>query len=81
VSFTDLTDESDQVQGWPPVQIIVASGKAIVSESGPPAGTRFFSKPYTDHAIADTLGAMVAGRAACIPSQSGAAQERRSGCC
>jgi two-component system, response regulator PdtaR len=46
---------------WPPVQIIVASGKTIVSESGLPPGTRFFSKPYTDHAITDTLRAMVAG--------------------
>ena len=45
---------------WPPVQIIVASGKAIVSESGLPAGSRFFTKPYADQAIVDTLRAMVA---------------------
>lgn len=44
---------------WPPVQIIMASGKAIVGESGLPAGARFFSKPYADHAIADTLRAML----------------------
>jgi CheY-like chemotaxis protein len=45
---------------WPPVQLIVASGKAIVGASGLPAGARFFSKPYADHAIADTLRSMLA---------------------
>ena len=46
---------------WPPVQLIVASGKAIVTENDLPKGTRFFSKPYADHAIVDTIRAMVAG--------------------
>lgn len=44
---------------WPPVRIIVASGKAIVSESELPVGSRFFAKPYANHAIARTIKAMM----------------------
>jgi two-component system, response regulator PdtaR len=40
---------------WPPVKLIVASGKAVVDESHLPAGARFFPKPYSDSAV---LGAM-----------------------
>jgi two-component system, response regulator PdtaR len=42
---------------WPPVKLIVASGKVIADESHLPAGARFFSKPYRDSAI---VGAMIA---------------------
>ena len=42
---------------WPPVKLIVASGKVIVDESHLPAGARFFPKPYSESAI---VGAMIA---------------------
>lgn len=44
---------------WPPVKLIVASGKAILEESSLPEGSRFFSKPYNDHAIADAMADML----------------------
>lgn len=40
---------------WPPVKLIVASGNAILQESNLPTGSRFFSKPYNDHLIADAI--------------------------
>lgn len=40
---------------WPPVKLLVASGNAILEESLLPAGSRFFAKPYDDHAIADAM--------------------------
>jgi CheY-like chemotaxis protein len=43
---------------WPPVKLIVASGKAILEESSLPEGSRFFLKPYNDHAIADAIARM-----------------------
>lgn len=42
-------------KGWPPVKLIVASGNAILEESSLPTGSRFFSKPYDDHAIRDAM--------------------------
>lgn len=44
---------------WPPVKLIVASGKAIIEESSLPHGSQFFSKPYNDHAITDAIGRML----------------------
>ncbi|WP_271022989.1 response regulator [Rhizobium sp. RCAM05973] len=46
---------------WPPVKLIVASGRAILQESSLPEGSRFFSKPYSDHAIADAMARMLLG--------------------
>ncbi|WP_271022783.1 response regulator [Rhizobium sp. RCAM05973] len=46
---------------WPPVKLIVASGRAILQESSLPEGSRFFSKPYSDHAIADAMARMLSG--------------------
>ncbi|MBY5458933.1 response regulator [Rhizobium beringeri] len=40
---------------WPPVRLIVASGEAILEESNLPTGSRFFSKPYDNHAITDAM--------------------------
>ncbi len=40
---------------WPPVKLIVASGNEIIDESSLPYGSRFFSKPYNDHTIADAM--------------------------
>lgn len=44
---------------WPPIQIIVASGKAILEESVMPSGSKFFGKPYDEHAIADAITRML----------------------
>lgn len=40
---------------WPPVHLIVVSGKAIMDESGLPANTKFFPKPYNDNSIVEEL--------------------------
>ncbi len=48
---------------WPPVKLLVASGNAILEESLLPAGTRFFAKPYDDHAIADAMARLLASEA------------------
>ena len=45
---------------WPPIHLIVASGKAIIEESRLPAGARFFAKPYHEHAIAETISRLLA---------------------
>jgi CheY-like chemotaxis protein len=45
---------------WPPVKLIVASGNAILEESSLPADSRFFSKPYDDHSIADAIARLLA---------------------
>jgi CheY-like chemotaxis protein len=47
---------------WPPVRLMVASGKAILEESMLPQGSRFFAKPYCDHAIADAMALMLANQ-------------------
>ncbi len=46
---------------WPPVKLIVASGRAILEESSLPEGSRFFSKPYSNHAVADVMAGMLSG--------------------
>jgi len=40
---------------WPPIHIIVASGKAIIAESELPPGSKFFSKPYQNEPIANAI--------------------------
>ena len=44
---------------WPPIHLIVASGRAILEESQLPAGSRFFSKPYDDHTIVEEMTRML----------------------
>jgi CheY-like chemotaxis protein len=44
---------------WPPVKLIVASGAAILEESSLPFGSRFFSKPYDEHTIADAMARLL----------------------
>jgi two-component system, response regulator PdtaR len=44
---------------WPPVKLIVASGMAILEESSLPSGSRFFAKPYTDHAITEAMARLL----------------------
>ena len=45
---------------WPPVKLIVASGKAILEESSLPDGSGFFEKPYVDSAIIDAMARLLA---------------------
>jgi CheY-like chemotaxis protein len=54
---------------WPPVKLIVASGKAIIAESSLPEGSRFFAKPYEEHVIAGAMARMLAMES--DPSRSG----------
>lgn len=46
---------------WPPVKLIVASGKTIVEESDLPTGARFFFKPYDHTAIVEAMTRMLPG--------------------
>src|SRR5579862_1563277 len=40
---------------WPPIKIIVTSGRELVAEQDLPEGGRFFAKPYNPIEILDTL--------------------------
>ena len=42
---------------WPPIEIIVTSGRERVGACDLPAGGRFFAKPYDPGVIRDTLRA------------------------
>jgi CheY-like chemotaxis protein len=42
---------------WPPIKIIVTSGRQSVAERELPAGGRFFAKPYDPAQIQDALRA------------------------
>lgn len=44
---------------WPPIHLIVASGRAILEESQLPSGSRFFSKPYDDNTIVKEMTRML----------------------
>jgi CheY-like chemotaxis protein len=45
---------------WPPVKLIVASGKVILDESHLPSGARFFAKPYSENTIVAAMMGMLA---------------------
>ncbi len=44
---------------WPPIHLIVASGRAILKESQLPAGSLFFSKPYDHNLIVEEMTRML----------------------
>jgi CheY-like chemotaxis protein len=44
---------------WPPVLLVVASGKAIIEESQLPAGARFFTKPYDGAKLIEAISGML----------------------
>jgi len=52
---------------WPPVKLIVASGRTIVEESHLPLGARFFPKPYRANSIIEAMTAMLASVANGVP--------------
>lgn len=45
---------------WPPVKLLLASGRMILEQSHLPKGAMFFSKPYQDDTIVETIRVMVA---------------------
>jgi two-component system, response regulator PdtaR len=46
---------------WPPVKLIVTSGKMTVDENYLPVGARFFRKPYDEIAIVEAMIGMLSG--------------------
>jgi CheY-like chemotaxis protein len=40
---------------WPPIKIIVTSGRDLITERDLPEGGRFFAKPYSPNEIIDAL--------------------------
>ena len=45
---------------WPPIHLIVASGRVIQEEIELPTGSRFFSKPYDNNTIIKEMTRMLA---------------------
>lgn len=45
---------------WPPIHLIVASGRTVLEESQLPAGSRFFAKPYDNDTIVREMTRMLA---------------------
>jgi YesN/AraC family two-component response regulator len=45
---------------WPPIHLIVASGRTILEESQLPTGSSFFSKPYDNDTISKEMTRMLA---------------------
>ena len=45
---------------WPPVQLIVVSGRAKLDETMLPANSKFFPKPYNDNVIVAELNRLLA---------------------
>ena len=44
---------------WPPVRIIVTSGKQVPAAAAMPAGSRFVPKPYTAAGVLDAVRSML----------------------
>jgi CheY-like chemotaxis protein len=44
---------------WPPVKLIVASGRSIIEQSRLPEGSQFFPKPYSDVTIVEQMRRML----------------------
>ena len=45
---------------WPPIRLIVVSGKLLIEASHLPRGARFFGKPYADTAVSRAVKEMLA---------------------
>jgi CheY-like chemotaxis protein len=46
---------------WPPVKLIVVSGKKAIASEELPAEARFFHKPYREGAIVEAMTSMISG--------------------
>lgn len=44
---------------WPPIHLIVASGKAIIEQSHLPDGAMFFPKPYGEQSIIQAMSGLL----------------------
>jgi CheY-like chemotaxis protein len=44
---------------WPPVKLIVVSGRTSVMQTHLPAGAKFFGKPYNESAIIEAMRGML----------------------
>ena len=44
---------------WPPVKLIVTSGKMTIDESHLPVGAKFFPKPYNESALVEAMRGML----------------------
>lgn len=44
---------------WPPVKLIVASGRSIMEQSRLPEGSHFFPKPYSDGTVVEQIRRML----------------------
>jgi CheY-like chemotaxis protein len=48
-------------QKWPPIQLIIISGKVGVAPEMLPSSARFFSKPYQDDRLIGTINELIGG--------------------
>jgi two-component system, response regulator PdtaR len=46
---------------WPPVKLIVVSGKVVIDPQELPSGAKFFPKPYRETSIVEAMTGMLAG--------------------
>jgi two-component system, response regulator PdtaR len=46
---------------WPPVKLIIVSGKREIASEELPAGARFFHKPYRETSIVEAMIGMLSG--------------------
>jgi len=46
---------------WPPVKLIIVSGRMTVPDGALPHGARFFPKPYRDTTVVEAMREMLAG--------------------
>ena len=46
---------------WPPVKLIVVSGKVVIDSQELPPGARFFPKPYRETSIVEAMVGMFSG--------------------
>jgi two-component system, response regulator PdtaR len=46
---------------WPPVKLIVVSGKTMIAPERLPPGAKFFPKPYRDTTIVEAMVGMLSG--------------------
>src|ERR1700677_3418854 len=70
VVFTDINMQGSMdglklahyIRGrWPPVKLILVSGKTLLDKSHLPTEAQFFAKPYDDGAILETMIQMLSG--------------------
>jgi CheY-like chemotaxis protein len=44
---------------WPPIKLVVISGKLAVNASELPEGARFFGKPYQEHKVREAIAELL----------------------